>query len=119
MTSSLSNPGFGPTAGEAISRHMDIDKIAFTGSTMVGRLVQKAASESNLKKVSLELGGKSPLIVFDDADLDQALGAAQVGLFLNQGQCCCASSRLFVQDTCVNTTLPPLHRSSILGREKK
>lgn len=90
--------GYGPTAGSAIASHMDIDKVAFTGSTAVGRLVAKAAADSNLKKVSLELGGKSALIVCDDADLDQALGAAHVGLFLNAGQCCCASSRLYVQD---------------------
>ena len=91
--------GFGPTAGEPIVRHLDVNKVAFTGSTAVGRKIAMIAAETNLKNVTLELGGKSPLIIFDDADLDQALGAAQVGLFLNQGQCCCASSRLFVQDT--------------------
>ena len=73
-------------------------QIAFTGSTAVGHLITKYAGESNLKRVSLELGGKSPMIVFDDADIEQALGAAHVGLFLNQGQCCCAGSRLFVQE---------------------
>ena len=73
---------------------MDVSKIAFTGSTAVGHLIQKFAAESNLKRVSLELGGKSPNIIFDDADLDQAIASAQVGLFLNQGQCCCAGSRL-------------------------
>lgn len=91
--------GFGPTAGEPLARHMDVRKVAFTGSTAVGKLIQKFAAESNLKNVTLELGGKSPLIVCDDADLDQAVSAAHVGLFLNMGQCCCASSRLFVQDT--------------------
>jgi len=91
--------GFGPTAGKAIALHMDIDKVAFTGSTKVGHLIQQYSAESNLKRVTLELGGKSPMLVFDDADLDQAADAAHVGLFLNQGQCCCAGSRLFVQDT--------------------
>jgi aldehyde dehydrogenase (NAD+) len=90
--------GFGPTAGEPLARHRDVDKVAFTGSTAVGHKIQQFAAESNLKKVSLELGGKSPLIIFDDADLEQALNTAHVGLFLNQGQCCCASSRLFVQE---------------------
>src|SRR3989440_1736840 len=90
-------PGYGPTAGAAIARHMDVDKVAFTGSTEVGKLVMKAAADSNLKRVTLELGGKSPNIVFADADLDQAVEGAHVGLFLNQGQCCCAGSRLFVE----------------------
>jgi aldehyde dehydrogenase (NAD+) len=91
-------PGYGPTAGSAIANHMDIDKVAFTGSTLVGRLIQKASAESNLKNITLELGGKSPLVIFNDADIDQAVEIANVGLFLNQGQCCCASSRLFVQE---------------------
>jgi aldehyde dehydrogenase (NAD+) len=77
---------------------MDIDKVAFTGSSMVGKLVHKMAGESNLKRCSLELGGKSPMIVFDDADLEQAVSAAQLGLFLNSGQCCIAGSRLYVQE---------------------
>lgn len=77
---------------------MDIDKIAFTGSSLVGRLVHKMAGESNLKRCSLELGGKSPLIVFADANLEQAVDAANLGLFLNSGQCCIASSRLYVQE---------------------
>lgn len=86
--------GFGPTAGAAIAKHMDVDKVAFTGSTPVGKMIMSMAAESNLKKTSLELGGKSPLIVMPDADLDQAVQAAHIGLFLNQGQCCIASSRL-------------------------
>eukprot|EP00038_Savillea_parva_P008175 m.175217 g.175217 ORF g.175217 m.175217 type:complete len:499 (+) comp13957_c0_seq1:46-1542(+) len=90
--------GFGPTAGAAIARHMDVDKIAFTGSTPVGKLVMTMAAESNLKKTSLELGGKSPLIVMPDADLEQAVQAAHIGTFLNQGQCCIASSRLYVHE---------------------
>lgn len=90
--------GFGPTAGKAIACHPDVDKVAFTGSSAVGHKILEYSSESNLKKVSLELGGKSPLIIFDDADLETAVQSAHVGLFLNQGQCCVASSRLFVQE---------------------
>jgi aldehyde dehydrogenase (NAD+) len=90
-------PGYGPTAGAAIARHMDIDKIAFTGSTEVGCLIMEAAAKSNLKRVTLELGGKSPNIVFQDADLDQAVEAAHFGLFFNQGQTCTAGSRVFVE----------------------
>jgi aldehyde dehydrogenase (NAD+) len=91
-------PGYGPTAGAAISGHMDIDKVAFTGSTEVGRLIMAASGKSNLKDVTLELGGKSPLIVLEDADLELATSVANIGLFLNMGQCCCASSRVFVHE---------------------
>jgi aldehyde dehydrogenase (NAD+) len=91
-------PGYGPTAGAALSGHMDVDKIAFTGETTTGKIVMTAAAQSNLKRVSLELGGKSPNIVFADADIDAAVEGAYFGLFFNQGQCCCAGSRLFVQD---------------------
>jgi aldehyde dehydrogenase (NAD+) len=90
--------GFGPTAGGALARHMDVDKVAFTGSTEVGHEILKAAAESNLKRVTLELGGKSPNIVFADTDLEPAVEGAFFGLFFNQGQCCCAGSRLFVED---------------------
>jgi aldehyde dehydrogenase (NAD+) len=92
-------PGFGPSAGQAISRHRDIDKVAFTGSTEVGKLVMQAAAETNLKRVTLELGGKSPNIVLADADLDAAVEGAYFGLFFNQGQCCVAGSRLFVEES--------------------
>jgi len=91
-------PGYGPTAGAAISSHMDIDKVAFTGEHLTGQLVCEAAAKSNLKRVSLELGGKSPNVVFADADLDAAVEGAYFGLFFNQGQCCCAGSRLFVEE---------------------
>jgi aldehyde dehydrogenase (NAD+) len=91
-------PGFGPTAGAALTGHMDVDKVAFTGEGATGRLVMTAAAQSNLKRVSLELGGKSPNIVFADADLDAAVEGAYLGLFFNQGQCCCAGSRLFVEE---------------------
>ncbi len=92
--------GYGPTAGAAIARHMDIDKVAFTGSTEVGHLIMEAAAKSNLKRVTLELGGKSPNIVFADADMHKAIEGAHQALFFNQGQCCCAGSRLFVEEKC-------------------
>jgi len=92
-------PGFGETAGAAIAEHMDIDKVAFTGSTEVGKLIMQAAGRSNLKRVTLELGGKSPNIVFADSDLDQAVEGSHFALFFNQGQCCCAGSRLFVEQS--------------------
>src|SRR3954469_6884917 len=91
-------PGFGPTAGAALSGHMDVDKLAFTGEHTTGQIIMEAAAKSNLKRVSLELGGKSPNVVFADADLDAAVEGAYFGLFFNQGQCCCAGSRLFVED---------------------
>lgn len=91
-------PGYGPTAGAAISSHEDIRKVAFTGSTDVGRIVMEASAKSNLKKVSLELGGKSPFVVFDDVNLDEAVPLAQEAVFVNQGQICCAGSRTFVQE---------------------
>ena len=91
-------PGYGPTAGAAIANHMDVDKVAFTGSTEVGHLIMRAAAESNLKRVTLELGGKSPNIVFADAEMDQAVEGSHFALFFNQGQCCCAGSRVFVEE---------------------
>src|SRR5437763_8802603 len=91
-------PGYGPTAGAALSAHMDVDKVAFTGEYTTGQLAMEAAAKSNLKRVSLELGGKSPNIVFADADLDAAVEGAFFGLFFNQWQCCCAGSRLFVEE---------------------
>ncbi|PNS18459.1 Aldehyde dehydrogenase [Sphaceloma murrayae] len=91
--------GFGKVAGAAISSHMDVDKVAFTGSTVIGRQILKAAAGSNLKKVTLELGGKSPNIVFEDADIDNAISWVNFGIFFNHGQCCCAGSRIYVQDT--------------------
>jgi phenylacetaldehyde dehydrogenase len=89
-------PGYGETAGAALAAHPDVDKIAFTGSTEVGKLILKAAA-GNLKKVSLELGGKSPNIVFDDADIEKAIPGAASAIFFNHGQCCCAGSRLYVE----------------------
>jgi len=89
-------PGLGPVAGAAISSHPKIDKVAFTGSTDVGRLIMGSAASSNLKRVTLELGGKSPLIVMQDADLDNAVEIAHGAIFNNHGQNCCAGSRTFV-----------------------
>ncbi|KAI0319880.1 aldehyde dehydrogenase [Amylostereum chailletii] len=89
--------GYGPTVGQTIAEHMDIDKVAFTGSTPVGRRIQEAAAKSNLKNVTLELGGKSPSIVFDDADVEQAVKWTLRSMFVNSGQVCIASSRIFVQ----------------------
>ena len=89
-------PGFGETAGRAVVKHPLIDKIAFTGSTEVGREIQREAA-GTLKRVSLELGGKSPNIVFSDADVPSAVQGALLGVFFNQGQVCCAGTRLFVE----------------------
>ncbi|KAK1807430.1 aldehyde dehydrogenase (NAD(P)(+)) ald5 [Friedmanniomyces endolithicus] len=90
--------GFGKIAGAALTSHIDVDKVAFTGSTVVGRTVLRAAASSNLKKVTLELGGKSPNIVFEDADIDNAISWVNFGIFFNSGQCCCAGSRIYVQE---------------------
>ena len=92
-------PGAGSVAGMAIAQHMDIDKVAFTGSTEVGHEIATAAATSNLKRIALELGGKSPNIVFADADIHSAIEGAHLGLFFNQGQCCTAGSRLFVEES--------------------
>jgi phenylacetaldehyde dehydrogenase len=89
-------PGYGETAGAALAAHPQVDKIAFTGSTEVGKLIVHAAA-GNLKKVSLELGGKSPNIVFEDADMDATIAGAAMAIFFNHGQCCCAGSRLYVE----------------------
>lgn len=108
--------GFGKTAGaggsllmvsfgllhanlpSAIASHMDVDKVAFTGSTVVGRTILQASAKSNLKKVTLELGGKSPNIVFNDANIEDAISWVNFGIFFNHGQCCCAGSRIYVQE---------------------
>lgn len=89
--------GHGREAGAALAQHLDVDKIAFTGSTATGREIMKMAAV-NLKNITLETGGKSPLLVFDDADLDQAVKWAHVGIMYNQGQVCTATSRILVQD---------------------
>jgi phenylacetaldehyde dehydrogenase len=89
--------GFGESCGAPLAGHPGVDKVAFTGSTEVGKLIVKAAA-NDLKKVTLELGGKSPNIVLDDADMDLAIPGASNAIFFNHGQCCCAGSRLFVQE---------------------
>lgn len=105
-------PGLGATTGDALSRHMDIDKIAFTGSVVTGRRISIAAAESNLKKVTLELGGKSPMLVFDSADIEEAATWTALGIWFNSGQDCCASSRVLVQDTIYDKFLDALKRKA-------
>ncbi|GAA6015238.1 hypothetical protein JCM10207_003657 [Rhodosporidiobolus poonsookiae] len=100
--------GYGNVVGAAISSHMKIQKVAFTGSTLVGRTIMKAAAQSNLKNVTLELGGKSPNIIFEDADIEQAVSWSAFGLFFNSGQCCCAGSRIFVQESIYDKFLEAL-----------
>ena len=101
-------PGRGEIAGARLASHPDVDKIAFTGSTEVGKLIARASADSNLKRVSLELGGKSPNIVFADADLTRAVSGAFFGIFFNQGQVCSAGSRLFVQKKVYDQALEEL-----------
>lgn len=91
--------GFGNVSGSVLSHHMDVRALSFTGSTRTGRFIQEAASKSNLKAVLLELGGKSPAIVFDDADLEAAVADTQFSMQTNSGQMCMANSRVYVQDT--------------------
>uniref|UniRef100_A0A8H7XZ03 Aldehyde dehydrogenase domain-containing protein n=1 Tax=Psilocybe cubensis TaxID=181762 RepID=A0A8H7XZ03_PSICU len=92
-------PSLGPVGGAALSSHPDVDKVAFTGSTITGRKIMEAAAKSNLKKVSLELGGKSPHLIFESADLEQAAAWAALGICYNSGQDCTAGSRVYVQNT--------------------
>ena len=96
--------GFGKTAGAALASHPDVDKVAFTGSTVTGRAIVDAA-KVNFKRVSLELGGKSPTFVFDDADLAKAIPAAAMSIFFNAGQVCAAGSRLFVHEKVADQVL--------------
>jgi len=90
--------GHGPTTGSCIAKHPGIHKVAFTGSGATGKKIIVDSGNTNMKRVSVELGGKSPLIICKDADLDQAATSAHIGLFLNMGQCCCASSRIFIHE---------------------
>jgi acyl-CoA reductase-like NAD-dependent aldehyde dehydrogenase len=92
-------PGYGPTAGAALVNHPDVNKISFTGSTEVGQMIMEGSSKTNLKRVTLELGGKSPCIVFPDADLKQAVDIAHQGIMFNMGQVCCAGSRTYVHES--------------------
>jgi acyl-CoA reductase-like NAD-dependent aldehyde dehydrogenase len=91
--------GYGKTAGDAITHHNKINKVAFTGSTNVGRNIMKASADSNLKNIHLELGGKSPLIIFADSDIDLAVSTTLDGAFRNTSQNCCCSSRIFVEES--------------------
>ncbi len=91
-------PGFGPTAGSALVTHPDVDKIAFTGEYITGQTIMREAA-GTLKRISFELGGKSPNIIFADADLDAAVAGSLMGIFWNQGEVCCAGSRLFLQES--------------------
>src|SRR5215470_1224863 len=90
-------PGYGPTAGAAIVKHPGVDKVAFTGEYKTAQVIMRDASQT-LKRLTFELGGKSPNVIFADANLDAAAAGTHVGLYLNQGQCCCAGSRVFVQE---------------------
>jgi aldehyde dehydrogenase (NAD+) len=90
-------PGYGPTAGAALVKHPDVDKIAFTGEYRTAQIIMRDASQT-LKRLTFELGGKSPNVIFADADLDAAVAGTEFGLFFNQGQCCCAGSRVFVEE---------------------
>jgi len=110
-------PGFGHTAGKALASHMDVDCIAFTGSTATGKSVMQSAAMSNLKKVSLECGGKSPNIVLADCpDIDRAATAAAFAIFFNQGEMCSAGSRLLVQDSIKDAMLEKI---AAVGRAMK
>lgn len=102
--------GTGAVTGNAILGHMDIDKVAFTGSTVTGRKIMEAAAKSNLKKVTLELGGKSPVVVFDSVDIDQTANWACMAILFNHGQDCCAGSRLFVQENIADDFLKVLKK---------
>lgn len=101
-------PGFGKIVGEAIARHNKVKKVAFTGSTATGKRILQAAAETNLKKVTLELGGKSPNIIFNDADLDKSIQNILVSIFFNSGEVCCAGSRLYVQEGIYDTVVEKL-----------
>lgn len=108
-------PGFGPTAGSAVVKHPLIDKIAFTGEHRTAQIITRESADT-LKRLTFELGGKSPNVVFADADMDAAAMGAYVGLFLNQGQCCCAGSRVFVERNRHDEFLEKLQR---LAQERK
>ncbi|KAI9278813.1 aldehyde dehydrogenase domain-containing protein [Phascolomyces articulosus] len=109
--------GYGHIAGDALARHMKVAKIAFTGSVNVGRAIMKAAAESNLKKITLELGGKSPNIIFDDVEnLDEAVFWARFGMFYNAGQVCFAGSRIYVQEGIYDKFLEKFKAMTLSGK---
>lgn len=108
--------GYGPTAGAHLAQHKDVDKVAFTGSTEVGYEIMKTAHKDNLKRITLELGGKSPNIIMDDADMDQAIAQSQIGLYLNHGQCCIAGSRVYVHEKIYDEFV---HKSAETSKARK
>lgn len=108
-------PGHGDT-GAYLANHQQVDKVAFTGSTEVGKLIQQASGNTNLKRVTLELGGKSPNIILADADMDYAVEASHFALFFNMGQCCCAGSRTFVEEKIYDEFV---ERSAERARQRK
>eukprot|EP00877_Chromochloris_zofingiensis_P013807 jgi/Chrzof1/8680/Cz03g20090.t1 len=108
-------PGYGATAGAALSQHTDIDKVAFTGSTEVGKMVAKAAAQ-NMKPYTMELGGKSPVIVCADVDVDKAVADTHFGLFFNHGQCCAAGSRVYVHEDIYDEFV---HKSTELAAKRR
>jgi len=107
--------GFGSITGAHLAAHPRIDKVAFTGSTVTGKKIMAAAS-LHLKKVTLELGGKSPNIIFDDADVDAAISWATLGIFFNSGQCCTAGSRIYVQESIYDEFLEKFKVKSLKGK---
>ncbi|MAT73197.1 MAG: betaine-aldehyde dehydrogenase [Planctomycetaceae bacterium] len=104
-------PGYGPTAGAALVEHPGVDKIAFTGEGATAKIIQRAAADT-VKRLTFELGGKSPNIIFDDADMELAIDGSHSGLFFNQGQCCCAGSRLYVQSKAYDSVVERLVKLS-------
>lgn len=109
-------PGYGPSAGQALAQHHLVDKVAFTGSTEVGYEIMRTSHKNNLKRITLELGGKSANIIMDDADIDLAIAQSQIGLYLNQGQCCIAGSRLFVHEKIYDEFIA---RSAEISKKRK
>ncbi len=103
--------GYGD-AGAALAEHHDVDKVAFTGSTEVGKLIAQAAGRTNLKRVSLELGGKSPNIVLDDADIEAAIAGSAQGIFFNQGEVCTAASRLYIHENLFDEVVEGVSRAA-------
>ncbi|WP_168563767.1 aldehyde dehydrogenase family protein [Crateriforma spongiae] len=108
-------PGFGPTAGAAVVKHPMIDKVAFTGEHRTAQTITRDSAET-LKRLTFELGGKSPNVIFADADLDAAAQGTYTGLYLNQGQCCCAGSRVFVEESVHDEFLDKLKRLTVQRR---
>lgn len=106
-------PGYGGVTGSALAKHMDVDKIAFTGSTGVGKIVMSLAAQSNLKDVTLECGGKSPAVVFEDANLDEAVEWITGGIFYNSGQNCTANSRIYVHESIYEKFISMFHRYAL------